>query len=683
MGVIDEARQIIGRELSDEVVAALSIYLYARVKNSSDLVVDVSVSDMVEAVSSKLGEDKGKELLERFGLVYWNAHDAVARKVASDDSNKAFKIINVDASDYKLSVYDLNASLLSFKPVAIECVVVSAPSKQCECVGGTFECPKCGAEENLVIKNPAKTVYGRHPKCPNCGIDMELVKPKWVDRIEFEVQEPIERVVKSPSRIVAVMRSPLFLMYRPSPGDRVLLSGFIKSDHEKKPAVGDKGTPVFEVVGVAKSDTTAASSVESIGDVVDDPIDYLSGVIGKGLVGVDGVCDVMALQAFTTVNDDDVGYRGRMHVLLVGPPSTGKSVLLQRMAKIVEPGVYVSAEHVTGVGLTVSVDRSAGGWTMRAGAALLADNGLLAIDEIDKANKDDINYLLELMESGKASVAKAGVMSEIKSSVTVLAAANPKSDDPAPCSDIESAIANIVARMGYDSIEEATRDYSLQSLMAKAAGLSDPVVSRFDIVVPMNPITDPRTMARTVTEAKSPTKEEYNKCSAIVRKITTKYCEVKMSDSAKDRIEEIVCSVAEKMRDLTVRKVQVLRRASEAVARADLSGVVEPDHVDRAFDIISDFLLSPDEAVEIRKIEGTLHKCSDSSGGPDLGTKVGRREAVLSAVKELYNGNPVSKKEIVDELAGDISREEIEEILDDLVNDGDLMEVSPGEYVPL
>ena len=103
--------------------------------------------------------------------------------------------------------------------------------------------------------------------------------------------------------------------------------------------------------------------------------------------------------------------RGDIHILLIGDPGVAKSVTLNFMANISPKGRYVVGKSTSGAGLTATVvrDEYLRGWSLEAGAMVLANRGLVCIDELEKMDPQDRSAMHEAMEQQTVTISKANV----------------------------------------------------------------------------------------------------------------------------------------------------------------------------------------------------------------------------------------------------------------------------------
>lgn len=104
-----------------------------------------------------------------------------------------------------------------------------------------------------------------------------------------------------------------------------------------------------------------------------------------------------------------LGAERPLHILLIGPPASGKSIALSEIGRLPRSRFAL------------------GGSSTKAGITqLLAEQRprYLIIDEIDKANSEDLSILLSLMESGLVSITKGHRQEQIRIKTWVFAGSN-------------------------------------------------------------------------------------------------------------------------------------------------------------------------------------------------------------------------------------------------------------------
>ena len=333
-------------------------------------------------------------------------------------------------------------NLLQF--VAIEGMIRKATEVRPKVLNAAFQCMRC---EHVTMVPQTEIKFIEPIDCENetCGrkgpFKILINQSVFIDAQKLQIQESPEnlRGGSQPQSLDVDIEDDLAGIVKP--GDRVIINGVLRS-HQRTTREGK--SPFYDLVLHANSieymdlefDELEISpqEEEEIRAMSKDPEIYnkMIGSIAPSIYGYEDVKEALALQLFSGVAKhlpDGSRVRGDIHMLFIGDPGVAKSQLLRYMVKISPRGVFASGKSASSSGLTAAAvkdDLGDGRWTLEAGALVMADMGIAAVDEMDKMSTEDKSSLHEAMEQQTISVAKAGILATLKTRCALLGAANPK-----------------------------------------------------------------------------------------------------------------------------------------------------------------------------------------------------------------------------------------------------------------
>jgi replicative DNA helicase Mcm len=542
-----------------------------------------------------------------------------------------------------------------------------------------FECPVCGNVINVLqlegsFKEPSKCGCGRKGK-------FMLLSKELVDAQGIVLEEAPENLEggEQPKRLNIFLRDDLVSPLserKTNPGSKIKVVGTIK----EVPIIlrsGSKSTRFDLMVEANYVEAVEESFYEvGISDEEEKKIIELSkdkNLYGKlvdstapSIYGYEKVKEALIMQlvgGVRKVRNDKVVSRGDMHILLVGDPGAGKSALLKRITMIAPKGRYVAGRGVSGAGLTASVvrDEFLKGWSLEAGALVLASNGLCAIDEMDKMNPEDRAAMHEALEQQSVSISKANIQATLIARTTVLAAANPKFGRFDP-----------------------------YGIIAEQIDLPPTLINRFDLIFTIKDLPDEskdEKMASHILKLhQTPDIFEPEISTEFLRKYIA-YAKQKVAPSINDGALKAIKEFYLKMRGsgsteggiksipISARQLEALVRLTEASAKLRLSAEATRDDAMRAIELVEYCLMEVGFDKETGKIDidriATGISASQRSNIivikeiiADLENKVGKTIPIDDVIEESKNRG--------------ISEEKIEEVLEKLKRVGEIFEPRRG-----
>lgn len=396
------------------------------------------------------------------------------------------------------------------------------------------------------------------------------------------------------------------------PGDEVDVVGVYLNNFSISLNIKN-GFPVFstmvEASSIKKKITKLEMTEEDVKEIKEisknpNVVDVLIDNIAPSIYGHRDIKTAILLSMVGGKAKDKNGMRirGDINVLLMGDPGTAKSQFLRYIEKTSHRAVMSTGQGSSAVGLTASVQKDpvTKEWTLEGGALVLADRGVCLIDEFDKMNDSDRTSIHEAMEQQSISISKAGIVATLHARCSVIAAANP-----------------------------IRGKYNPAISFSQNVNLSDPIISRFDLLCVVKDTIDKNEDVRTanfILESHSGNKPENIRVNGkISQELLKKYIlyarnntEPVLSSIDIKKISQLYSDLRKESINsgipITVRHIESIIRISEGFARLRLSNFVAKDDIDRAISLTLESFLNAQKYSMSKQLRKKFSKYFEENG---------------------------------------------------------------------
>ncbi|XP_065833334.1 DNA replication licensing factor mcm5-like [Oscarella lobularis] len=642
---------------------------------------DVGMNDVGnfdEELADKLSKQP-TEYLPLFELAAREVADDVTKpRPEGDEELRDIQVI-LHSEAMSRNIRELKSEHMA-KLVKITGIIISASSIRSKAISLTLQCRSCkNFLPNIAVK-PGLEGYALPRKCnteqagrPKCPMDPFYIVPDKCKCVDFQVlklQESPDSVPTGEIPRHMQLYVDRYLVDKVVPGNRVTVTGVysIKKTGLKprggrdKIAVGIRH-PYLRTVGIFVETEGAGRTKEAsytpqeeaeFRRLAADPNVYetLANSIAPSIYGGEDIKKAIVCLLFGGSRKrlpDGLTRRGDINLLLLGDPGTAKSQLLKFVEKASPVGVYTSGKGSSAAGLTASVMRDplSRNFIMEGGAMVLADGGVVCIDEFDKMREDDRVAIHEAMEQQTISIAKAGITTTLNSRCSVLAAANSvfgRWDDTKGEQNLDF-MPTILSRFDMIFIIKDHHDQEKDATLAKH-------VMRVHLNAP-----------ETETESSAETELSMSFLKKYIAYCRNK-CGPRLSPHAADKLQNRYVLMRGGAREheratgkkitipITVRQLEAIIRIAESLAKLTLSPFATEAHVDEALRLFQVSTLeaaatgalsgvegfSPaEDQEEIRRVERQLKQRFP------IGSQVSEQRIIQDFLRQKYSEAAVTK----------------------------------------